>query len=66
MFYATGIPGKMRRGDNPSAYGYTGVYPQLDPQMERQMLKEEAEVLQAELDTINKRLSEIEAKTAGD
>ena len=62
MFYATGLPGYMRRGDYAADYGYPGVYQQPDPQMERQMLKDQAEALQAELDMIKKRLSEVEAK----
>jgi len=57
MFYATGMPGWMRFG----GYGaYGAAYRQPDPEMEKQALRSQSEALQAELDLIKKRLSEIE------
>jgi hypothetical protein len=52
-FYATGQPGWMRFG---------GFAPEaaLDPRDEKRFLKNEAEALQAELDQIKQRLSEME------
>jgi len=57
-FYATGLPGWMRLG------GYAGQYSQPDPDLEKQALRNQADVLQNELDSIRKRLEEIE--TAAD
>jgi hypothetical protein len=50
MFCATDFPGRIRFG------GYAQ-----DPAMEKQMLKNQADVLQTELAFINKRLEEFEA-----
>lgn len=58
MFYATGLPGWMRFG------GVAMPHPQLVPQMEQQSLKNQAEILQSELDAIGIRLSEMEKATA--
>jgi hypothetical protein len=58
MFYATGLPGWMRFG------GYPALNPELNPEMEKQALKKQAEALQADLDFIKKHLGEIESKTA--
>jgi hypothetical protein len=55
MFYATGLPGWMRFGRYAA--------PKPDPEMEKQALKNQAEVLQSELDFIKKRLGEIESGT---
>jgi len=59
-FYATGLPGWMRFGayGAPSMYG--APYPKPDPEWEKQFLAEQAEGLQSELDSIKKRLSELE------
>ena len=59
MFYATGLPGWMRFG------GYAASYPKPGPEMEKQALKNQAEVLQAELELVNKRLAEVETGSAG-
>ncbi|MBN2369574.1 MAG: DUF5320 domain-containing protein [Vicinamibacteria bacterium] len=53
-YYATGAPGWMRFG------GYPLPYPKLEPDQEKQALRSEAESLQAELELVKKRLSEIE------
>jgi len=55
-FYATGLPGRVRFG------GYNAPYMTPDPKMEKQELKSQADALQAELDLIKKRLSEIESE----
>jgi len=52
------MPGWMRYG----AYG--APYQKPDPEMEKQALKNQAGVLQEELETIKKRLSEIEGEHA--
>jgi len=57
-FYATGLPGWMRFG------AYAGPYLKPDPEAEKQVLKNEADALQLELNSIKKRLEEIESKTA--
>jgi hypothetical protein len=59
-FYATGMPEWMRFG------GYAAPYQNPDPSMERQWFKNQAEALQAELNAIRKRLSEIETGTAAE
>jgi ribosomal protein L15 len=55
-YYATGMPGWMRFG------GYGLPYPALDPDSEKQALRNEAEALQAELEEIKKRLAEVESE----
>lgn len=50
-FYATGQPGWMR----------AGVYPRVDAGLEKQTLKNQAEALQSQLDSIKQRLSELES-----
>ena len=53
-FFATGFPGR-------SGFGrYAAPYSQPDPEWEKQALKSQADALQAELDAIKKRLSEME------
>lgn len=53
-FYATGMPGWMRSGTYPA------VYPPADPTIEKHVLRNQADALQSELDSVKKRLSEIE------
>jgi hypothetical protein len=50
-FCATGLPGRMQ---------FDAAYGQPDPKWEKQVLKGQADALQAELDFIKKRLSEME------
>jgi hypothetical protein len=57
MFFATGLPGWMRSGV------CVAPYQKPDPEMEKQMLKNQAEILQSELDSIKKRLGEIDTRT---
>lgn len=68
-YYATGAPGWMRYGwfGSPVPYGAPYAYPgpyQLqnpDPDQEKQALKTHAEALQSELESIKKRLGELES-----
>jgi hypothetical protein len=53
-YYATGQPGWMRFG--AAAAPFTSV----DPEMEKQALKNQAEAMQGELDAIRRRLEEVE------
>ena len=62
-YYATGLPGWMRYGWMPYGGLVPYQYQKPDPEMEKQVLKTQAENLQAELDAIKKRLSEIETET---
>ncbi|MBN1938456.1 MAG: DUF5320 domain-containing protein [Candidatus Aminicenantes bacterium] len=54
-FYTAGAPGWTRFA------GYTAPYVKPDPEMERQALRNEAADLQAELEAVKKRLSDLEA-----
>ena len=56
-FRATGLPGWMRG----SAYG--APYPKASPEVEKQALRNQLDVLQSELEFVKKRLSEVEAET---
>jgi hypothetical protein len=58
MFYATGVPEWMNYG------GYTAPVGDMNPETEKQALKNQADYLQSELDSIRKRLEEVE-KEAG-
>ena len=53
-FYATGVPGWTRFGTPMAAY------PRLDPANERQTLRAQAQVLEADLACINDRLAALE------
>lgn len=67
MYYATGLPGWMRAGVGypvqsegvfPNArYPYT---PEITPQQEAEMLKNQAQAIQENLNSINERLEELE------
>jgi uncharacterized protein DUF5320 len=59
QFYATGMPGWMRYGAAP-AWGASPVAPVPGPEQEAEYLRAQAEQLQAELDAISERLSELE------
>ena len=63
MFHATGLPGWMRFGGDAAPYGYPAPYRTPDPDMEKRMLRNQAEALRSELDFIEKRMGEIETKT---
>lgn len=57
MCYTTGLPGWM------CSEGYAAPYTKPDLEMEKQMLKNQASNLQAELDALKKRLGEIDTAT---
>jgi len=59
-FHATGLPGWARFG------GYASPYQKPDPELEKQTLKNQAEVLQSELEFIKKKLGEIEPGSAAE
>jgi predicted nuclease with TOPRIM domain len=52
------MPGWMRYGAYPAPYQAP------DPEAEKEALKQQADALQGELETIKKRLSEIEGEKA--
>jgi len=54
-FYGAGVPGWMGYG------GYAAPYPAPDAETEKQVLKNEAKAVRAELEAIDKRLAELEA-----
>lgn len=72
-YHATGLPGRMRfDGAGPGyaaavpnyagpGYGYPTQPWQSDPEQEKQALKRQAEALQAHIDVITGRISEIES-----
>lgn len=62
-FFATGQPGWMRFDAYAAPQGYPLSYPGPDPEMERQTLRKQADVLESELNLIRKRLAEMEAGT---
>ncbi|OPY11630.1 DUF5320 domain-containing protein [Syntrophus buswellii] len=59
-FFASGFWGWMR----PAGYGAPYQIP--DPEMEKQMLKREADALKAELSDLQKRLDELESAKAAE
>ncbi|MEJ2662021.1 MAG: DUF5320 domain-containing protein [Desulfobacteraceae bacterium] len=66
-FFATGLTGWQRFGGYAAPYWYPAPYVrQPDPEVEKQVLKNHAEALQAEVDAIKKRLSEIEGGITAD
>jgi len=71
-YYATGLPGYARAGMGFPAFGggaypyaevpYGAPYaPEITPQQEAGMLKEQAKAIQEELKAINERIGELEA-----
>ena len=54
MFYATGQPAWMRFGATAAAVAHA------DPELEKQVLKSQADYLQGELDLIRKRLDDVD------
>ena len=63
-FYTSGLPAWMRYAGYPAPAGYPTPFQKPDPDLEKQALKNEAEALRSELTFIEKRLSEIETRTA--
>jgi len=60
MYYATGLPGWARYGGYAAPYVYPGLYAEPDPDVQKQALKNQADALQAQLDLVKKRLSDLE------
>jgi hypothetical protein len=60
MYYATGLPRWARYGRqaSPDAFPAAGV--ESDPAFEKQVLKNQADTLRAQLDLVKKRLSDLE------
>ncbi len=58
--------GGRRGGGYGAAYGYPVPYGQPDPDLEKQALADQAKALQAQLDSIQNRLAEIESDPAKD
>lgn len=52
-FYATGVPGRFYFG------GYPATPQATPPEMEKEILQNQVRALQAELETLNNRLSEM-------
>ena len=65
-FHATGLPGWMRSGEYAVPFPSPAPYPKPDPEIEKQALRNQAEALESELNSIKKRLSEIEAGNAAE
>lgn len=61
-FYATGPQRGMRYGGYDAPYRYPSPYQEPDPKSEKRALNNHAKALQSELDFIEKRLSELEAR----
>jgi len=59
MYYATGLPGWARYGGY-APYAYPAPYGEPDPDLQKQSLKSQADALQAQLDLVKKRLSDLE------
>lgn len=60
MFFATGQPGWGRSGRVQDSPGFPPLYQKPDPQQEKRALKNQAEVIQSQLESITRRLNEIE------
>lgn len=63
-FYATGLPGWARLGGWADPYAWGPPTQEPEPEMEKQALKDQAQMLQSELDAIRKRLEDLEAAEA--
>ncbi|MBN1630023.1 MAG: DUF5320 domain-containing protein [Thermoleophilia bacterium] len=61
MYYATGLPGWARGGTYANPYMPPAPFVEPDPELQKQALKNQADGLQAQLDLIQKRLSDLEA-----
>ncbi len=63
-FYATGRPGWMRFGGYAAPHTNPMPYPNADPETGKQALRNQADILESELNQIRKRLAEMETGTA--
>ncbi len=66
MYYATGQPGWMRFGGQAGPYSSPAAYQNPDPEMEKQVLKNQADTLESELEFVKKRLSEMEGRPSAE
>lgn len=63
-FQATGLPGWMRFGGSAGVpYGYMAADQESGSDIEKQALKNRAELLESELDTIRRRLAGMDKET---
>ncbi len=62
LFFATGLPRWSRGRGNMAPLAFMGHNQNPDPEVEKQVLQNQAESLERELDYIRKRLSEIETR----
>jgi len=60
-YWATGQPGWMRFGAGAAPYG---AYTPADPEIEKRILRNQAESLQAQLDNVRQRLGSLEPQEA--
>ncbi len=65
-FFARGFMGRAFYGASPANRDFEPRYSEPNPEMQKQALKMEAENLQAELEFIRKRLSELESAVKPD
>ena len=63
MFYATGQPGWMRFGGSAAPIASAPIQ-QPNPEMARQALARQAEILQSQLDAVKKRMAEFDGESA--
>jgi hypothetical protein len=63
MYCATGLPGWARPGACGVPYVHPAPYGEPTPDIQKQSLKDQADVLQAELDLVKKRLADLEKDT---
>lgn len=67
MYYATGLPGWARGEEFADPYVVPGpAYTGADPSIQKQALEDQADALQAELDLVKKRLSDLETGTTAE
>lgn len=59
---ATGLPRWMRSGRYSETYRYQSSFQKMGPEIEKQMLKTRMEMLQSALDSIEKRLTELDGE----
>lgn len=63
VYYATGVPGLGRAGGYAVPFAPVAPYV-VDPEVQKQTLKTQADALQAQLDLVMKRISDLETSAA--
>jgi hypothetical protein len=67
-YYATGVPGWARAQAGYPAWGRGAAFyphaPELTPQKEAEMLKNQAQAMQEEMNRVNERIKELEKLAA--